>query len=126
MDTTILKIKEFELQASKSELFLRNSIQHNLISNFLSIIKFNEGYIGNITHKFRKKRIYQQRHFLYERDILIANLISDLNRHLIYLINEKNEIDEEKVRDGISIRTPYELINKVHLEFTNKIITALK
>lgn len=126
MDTTILKIRELSAEADKSELFLKDTMVHNLLKWFLTKVESNERFIGSITYKFNRKRVYQQRHFIYERSILLNNLILDLNRHLTRLIDEKNKIAEDKVIEGISIRTPCEIINKVHLEFANQVISELK
>jgi hypothetical protein len=124
-DSLILNIEELIAYAKKRELFLNDGYVHKSLNLLISNIKYNQLLIGKITFKFKKRRVYKERHYSFDIIILLNNFISDLKSHLSYLNKEKHKINIEKEKFKPS-RHPLEIFNTVDLDFTNKSIQIVE
>lgn len=125
-DSLILNIEELITYAKKRDLFLNDGYVHKRLNLLISNIKYNQLLIGKITFKFKKRRVYKERHYSFDIKILLNIFISDLKSHLIYLNKEKHKINIEKEEFKLPLRHPLEIFNIVDLDFTNKSIQIIE
>ena len=126
MEAIISKIHEFSDEANRRELFLKDTLIHKSLIVFISKLSFYQNSIGRITYDIgKRKRIYQNRHFVKDMRKLLDKLITELKWVLNNINKDIVKMNEEKADYTIPIRHPYEISYMVEREFVTNVIDTI-